>query len=87
MRDIDDVYVSPPQGQFLVANLDVRHLAVLMFERFAEIRHPDNISLDEAADEIKKRSPETYRAMIDQAHVACEYFAQCMNNATPERKQ
>jgi hypothetical protein len=33
MRDTE-VYVSPPKGKVLVASLDVRHLAVLMFERF-----------------------------------------------------
>lgn len=86
MRDTE-VYVSPPKGKVLVASLDVRHLAVLMFERFAEITHPDHMTLDEAADEIKQRSPDIYQTMVNQAHVALEYFEAAMRTAKPERQQ
>lgn len=87
MREIDDVYMSPPKGNFLVAELNVRHLAVRMFESAAGIRHPENISPDEAADEIKTRSPDVYETVIAQAHVALEYFEECMRGAKPERHQ
>lgn len=87
MREIDDVYVSPPRGTFMVANLDVRHLAVLLFEQAAEIKRPEHRSLDEAADEIKQNAPDVYQALIEQANVALDYFARCMRSATPERKQ
>jgi hypothetical protein len=87
MREIDDVYMSPPKGNFLVAELNARHLALRLFEVTAGIRHPENISLDEAADEIKARSPETYSTMMSQAHAALEYFEECMRGAKPERHQ
>ena len=87
MQDIEDVYLSPPPGNFLVANFNVRHLALRLFEDLAGITHPENISLDEAADEIKTRSPETYQTMIKQAHAALEYFEEQMRAAKPERKQ
>lgn len=84
---IDDVYLTPPPGNFLVANFDVRHLALRLFEDLAGIHHPANVSLDEAADEIKTRSPETYRTMIRQAQAAMDYFEEQMRAAKPERKQ
>lgn len=87
MQDIEDVYLSPPPGNFLVANFNVRHLALRLFEDLAGIRHPDNVSPDEAADTLKASDLATYRTMIKQAHAALEYFEEQMRAAKPERKQ
>jgi hypothetical protein len=76
--------VSAPKGSVMIASLDVGELTLLLVEAATQTRHPPQMTTGEALDEIKRSAPDIYAAIRVQASVACEYFADCMRNATPQ---
>lgn len=84
MQADDEIMVSPPHGRLLIASIDLQELTLLFFEAAYNVTHPEGVSAADALDVVKQHEPEVYAGLHRQAHVAVDYFADCMRNAKAE---
>ncbi|MER9336027.1 hypothetical protein NKJ06_18890 [Mesorhizobium sp. M0293] len=75
---VDEIMVKPPTDRVMVATFDERDLQLLLFEALMELKHPANVSRDEALDQVERRNPELAeglrRASLATMRYICERF-------------